>query len=350
MATLRQQLNDLIDKLTPDMEKAFHAAVDDLKSEVVIKEVVAKLEQNDVAGALSALHIDPTAFQPLADAMRAAYGSGGSLVAQALPQLFTPDGTRVVFRWDVSNQAAEANIRDLSSKLITNISGGTVQAVQQAIVNGYAQGQGPAAIALDLVGRRNNVTGKREGGIIGLNGPQSELIARTQINLASGDPVLMKKYLDLNTRDKRFDGAVKKAIAAGKPLDAATATKVLARLRDKNLKLRGDTIARTETVTAVLTAKHDAYRQALAKANRDETLVKRKWRSSGKITVRHTHQILNGQEVVGMDLPFVSVSGAMLRYPGDVGLGAPVSEIVNCECDVDYVFDFAEAFARSKGR
>ncbi|MBX5190127.1 head morphogenesis protein [Rhizobium sp. NZLR3b] len=350
MPTLRQQLSDLIDKLSPDMEKAFQAAVDDIKSEIVLKEVVERLERRDIEGAIRALHIDPAAFQPLSEALRQAYNSGGLLTSQNMPRLFDPMGGRVVFRWDLSNQGAEANIRDLSSRLITNVSEQTVAAAQQTIASGYSLGQGPNTIALDLVGRKSAITGKREGGVIGLNGPQAELIERTRINLLSGDPALMRKYLSLKTRDKRLDKAVQRAIAAGKPLDKETLDKVLMRLRDRNLRLRGETIARTETVTAVMSSKHEAFLQALSKSNRDANLVTRKWRSAGDRKVRHTHQVLNAQEVRGMDLPFQSPSGALLRYPGDTSLGAGAAEVIACRCDVEYNFDFAEAYARSRGR
>lgn len=350
MATLRQQLNELIDKLSPDMEKAFLEAIADIKSEIVLKEVVERLERRDIAGAIEALHIDPAAFRPLSEAIRQAFNSGGILTAGRMPRLTDPMGGRVVFRWDASNQAAETIIRTMSSTMVTNVMEGTVEAVRETIVSGYSQGQGPNTIALDLVGRKSAITGKREGGVIGLNGPQAELIERTRINLLSGDPALMKRYLDLKTRDKRFDGAVRRAITAGKPLDKATLDKVLLRLRDRNLKLRGEMIARTETMTSVMSAKHEAYLQALSKSNRDASLVTRKWRSAGDRRVRHTHVILNGQEVRGMDLAFQSPSGAMLRYPGDTSLGAGPGEIIACRCDVEYNFDFAEAFARSRGR
>jgi len=349
MATLRQQLLDLIDKLSPDMEKAFLEAVSEVKSEIVLKEVVERLERQDIEGAIQALHVQPSAFRSLGEAVRQAFSAGGSLVAKAMPKLADFIGARVVWRWDVGNQRAEANIRDLSSKLITNVSEGIIEAARTTIVSGYAQGQGPNSIALDLVGRRSAITGQREGGVIGLNGPQAELMARTRINLMSGDPALMKKYLDLKTRDKRFDGTVRKAIAAGKPLDKATAEKILMRLRDKNLKLRGEIIARTETATSVMSAKHEAYQQGLDAAGRDASLVTRKWRSAGDGRVRHTHMILNNQEVRGMDLAFQSPTGAMLRYPGDTSLGAGAGEIINCRCDVEYNFDFAEAYARSRG-
>lgn len=350
MPTLRQQLLDLVDKLSPEMEKAFQEAISEVKSEIVLKEVVARLERQDIEGAIQALHIQPSAFRSLGEAIRQAFNAGGSLVAKAMPKLADFLGARVVWRWDVSNQRAEANIRDLSSKLITNVSEGMIEAARTTIVSGYSQGQGPNSIALDLVGRKSTVTGQREGGVIGLNGPQAELMARTRINLLSGDPVLMKKYLELKTRDKRYDGSVRKAIEAGKPLDKATAEKILMRLRDRNLKLRGETVARTETLTSVMAAKHEAYQQGLDAAGRDVSLVTRKWRSAGDNKVRHTHLVLNAQEVTGMDLPFHSPSGALLRFPGDTSLGAGAGEVINCRCDVEYNFNFSEAFARSRGR
>ncbi|KKZ89065.1 phage minor head protein [Rhizobium phaseoli] len=350
MPTLRQQLLELVDKLAPTLEKAFLDAIDEIRSEIILREVVAKLEARDIEGAIQALHIDPAAFRPLSEALRQAYDAGGLLTSQNMPRLSDPIGARVVFRWDMSNQAAEANIRNLSSTMITNIREQTVAAARQTIVEAYSQGAGPNKIALDLVGRKSVTNGKREGGIIGLNGPQAELIERTRINLLSGDPALMRKYLALKTRDKRLDKAVQRAIAARKPLDKETLDKVLMRLRDRNLRLRGETIARTETVTAVMSSKHEAFLQALAKSNRDANLVTRKWRSAGDSRVRHTHMVLNAQEVSGMDLPFQSQSGALLRYPGDTSLGAGAGEVINCRCDVEYNFDFAEAYARSRGR
>lgn len=350
MATLHQQLLGLIDKLTPDLERAFLEAIADIKSEIVLREIVERLERQDIEGAIEALHIQPVAFNPLAEAMRQAFNQGGALVVQNIPRLSDPLGGRVVLRWDASNQRAEANIRELSSTLITDVTEQTKQAARETIVARYAEGQGPRAIALDLVGRQDAVTKQRTGGVIGLNRPQAELMERTRINLLSGNPALMRKYLELKTRDKRFDGAVRKAIAVGKPLDAAALDKIMTALRNRNLRLRGETIARSETLSSVMSAKHEAYQQGLDASGRDESLVTRKWRSSGRSNVRHTHQILNGQVVVGMTLPFQSVSGARLRYPGDRSLGAPASETNSCNCDLEYNFDFAEAYARSRGR
>lgn len=76
MANLPQQLRELVDKLSPTLEKAFLDAIDDIKSEIVLREVVAKLEARDIEGAIQALHIDPAAFRPLSEALRQAYDAG----------------------------------------------------------------------------------------------------------------------------------------------------------------------------------------------------------------------------------------------------------------------------------
>lgn len=350
MATLRQQLDELIDRLSPEMERRFIDIIEKVKSNIVLREVVDRLERRDVEGAIAALHLDAEAFYPLKEALREAFNAGGTLTVGSLPRLSDPLGGRVIVRWDASNQAAETVIRTMSSTMVTNVMEGTVDAIRETIVSGYSLGQGPNTIGLDLVGRKSKVTGKREGGVIGLNAPQAELVERTRINLLSGDPELMRKYLTLKTRDKRLDGAVRRAIAVVKPLDKETLDKVLMRLRDRNLKLRGEMIARTETMSSVMSAKHEAYQQALSKSNRDASLVTRKWRSAGDSRVRHTHMVLSAQEVTGMDMPFQSPSGALLRYPGDTSLGAGAAEIIACRCDVEYNFNFAEAYARSRGR
>jgi len=350
VASLRQQLEALIDELSPTLEKAFLEAIEGIKSEIILREIVERLERRDIEGAIDALHIDPEAFRPLSDALRQAYNAGGLLTSENMPRLFDPMGGRVVFRWDVSNQAAEANIRDLSSTMITNIADDTRTMVRERILAGYAQGQGPNTIATSIAGRIDKVTRKRVDGALGITAQLGRTVENARLALSTGDVEGMKAYLLLKRRDKRFDRTVMAAIRAGKPLSAENVAKVTTALTNRYILLRGQTVARTETAMAVMNAKHQAYLQALAKANRDTSLVTRKWRSAGDRRVRHTHAVLNAQEVTGMDMPFQSPSGAILRFPGDTSLGAGAGEVVNCRCDVSYIFNFAESYARSRGR
>jgi osmotically-inducible protein OsmY len=350
MASLQSKLDGLIEQLAPEMEAAFRQAVQGITSEIVLKEVIDRLERQDIEGAVEALHIEPAAFRPLAEALRIAFNQGGVLVTENLPKLRDPMGGRVVFRWDVGNQRAEAIIKSLSSDLIVGIAEDTKRLAREKIAAGYSQGKGPKSIALDLAGRINRITGKREGGLLGMTSQLARTVENAKEALGTGDIAGMKRYLTLSRRDKRFDRQVSKAIEEGRALPAEAVEKITGRLASGYVRLRGQTIARTETQAAVHTAKHEAYQQGLDKAGRTDSLVTRKWRSIGDRKVRHTHSVLNATEVTGMDVPFQSPSGALMRFPGDSSLGAGPSEIVACRCHVEYNFDFGAEYARGLTR
>lgn len=91
------------------------------------------------------------------------------------------------------------------------------------------------------------MTGRREGGLIGLTTAQGEYVARARQELLSGEPDQFKRYLERGRRDRRFDRTVLKALKEGKPLRAETADGIASRYADGLLKLRADTIALHET-------------------------------------------------------------------------------------------------------
>ena len=347
--TLQQKLNELMDNLEPSVEQAFRDAIADIRSEIVLREVIERLERFDVEGAISALHIDAEAFRPLTEAVRQAFNQGGVLVTQNMQKVSTPDGARVVVRWDGENQRAEQIIRTKAAQLVTLVTEDTKEMIRERIASGYEQGQGPRTIATSIAGRIDRVTGKRVGGVIGMTAPQGRTVEKARLALSTGDIEGMKAYLGLSKRDKRYDARVRKAIETGKPVDKETLGKITSQLTARYINLRAETIARTETMMAVSASQHEAYQQGLDKAGRDASLVTRTWRSAGDKRVRHTHAVLNGQKVVGMDLAFQSPSGAMLRYPGDTSLGAGASEVIGCRCLCVYGFDFGAAYARSFG-
>jgi hypothetical protein len=121
----------------------------------------------------------------------------------------------VVFRFDVKNPRAEDIIRQRSSEQITAVTENTRQAARVLIEAGYASGRNPNDIALDLVGKVNRATGNREGGIIGLTGPQTQAALNLRDRLASGTASEMRKVLGMGLRDKRFDSVIEGAIKSG---------------------------------------------------------------------------------------------------------------------------------------
>ena len=114
-------------------------------------------------------------------------------------------------------------------------------------------------------------------------------------------------------------------------------TRMTGRYSDRLLLLRGETIARTETMGALNQGQIETMQQAIDKGIVNADVVVKVWRSSNDEDVRYSHSVLHGQSV-GINETFVSPSGALLRFPGDPQ--APVSEIANCRCWLETKIDF----------
>lgn len=334
--------DELLDTYEPRLAAAFRGSIEAIKSSIVLARVIERLERGDILGAVEAMELDREAFSTLEIALQEAFNAGGINLVEELPTK-GPDGARVVWRFGVRNPEAERILRDLSSTMVTHITKDQRQAVRSALEQGLARGLNPRTTALDVIGRQNRVTGRREGGVIGLTAHQIEFIERARVNLSSGDPKLMRQYMELKTRDRRFDRTVLAAFGDERPVSPDMLQKIIARLNDRNLMLRGEMLARTETMMALSSARDIAIRQQIAAGKIEAQDVTKIWRSAGDNRVRHTHRVLNGKSV-GVDEAFQSRSGALLRYPGDPQ--APISEISGCRCRLQYKINYAGALVR----
>ena len=334
---------ELLAKYEPRLAEAFREAIQDIRSAIVLARVIERLERGDINGAIAAMQIEKEAFSALELALAETFNAGGINAVGDLPKVTDPQGNRVIWRFGVRNPEAERLLRSQSSNLVTRITEDQREGIRYALEQGLMQGRNPRSTALDVVGRVSRATGKREGGIIGLTRHQIEFIERARQNLASGSPELMRQYLALSTRDKRFDRTVIAAIKAEKPVTGEALQKIMGRLSDKNLQLRGEMLARTETMTALGTARDEAMRQQIEGGKVAIDDVTKIWRSAGDSRVRHTHRALSGQKA-DMNGSFVSPSGATLRYPGDPE--APASEIIGCRCWLQYKVDYMASVVR----
>lgn len=339
-AKLRNELRALIDRLEPSIRAAFQKSIDDLQSEANLKRIVQALNNGNIQGAIDALNIDEAAFGPLRAALTQAYTQGGTLSAAAIPNVVSA-GTEIVVRFNVANLRAQRQIEELAGTEITRITEDTMLAARKVIEKGYSEGQGPLNIGLDLAGRINPRTGRREGGIIGMSSPQTDAALSLRDRLLSGEPAEMQKVLEMKLRDKKFDPAIRRHIREGTKPARSEVDRMYARYVDKAIKLRGETIARTETGRAVHAAAHESFRQALDKSGRGEDAVTRVWRTARDAKVRDSHAAMDGQTVRGLRAAFVSPSGARLMHPLDTSLGADAGEIINCRCDEELNIDFS---------
>ena len=207
-------------------------------------------------------------------------------------------------------------------------------AIRVVIEEGIAAGRGPRQTALDIVGRVG-ASGVREGGIVGLNEPQTRAWLRAGEELDNLDGA----YFTRKLRDKRFDRLVSKAIKDGKPLSKADRDRILARYSDRLLKLRGDTIARTETIASFNAGREQGMRQLIDDGSVDAGAVTKVWDATLDSRTRTGHAAMEAQQR-SLDEPFTTPAGHRLRFPGDTGLGAPASETVSCRCILRFSLDF----------
>lgn len=333
--TQRQIFEALEARFGPEIATAFTQSVDDLRAGVSLADVIAALEVGDFDRALRAFNLDPAAMRPLERSIALAYETAGGQVAASISAAANRAGLRTVMRFNLRNPRAERWLAEMSSRNVTAILEDQRVGIREALRAGMEAGRGPRNTALDIVGRINRQTGRRVGGTIGLTSQQSGYAATARAELASGDPAQMRNYLTRSLRDKRFDAAVRRAIDNGVPVDADTITRATGRYSDRLLKLRGDTIARTEGIASLNAGQNQAFRQSIDDGLVEADAITKEWDSAGDGRVRDTHADMDG-DTVTMDEAFTSPSGARLMHPLDGSLGAPASEIISCRCRVKH--------------
>lgn len=333
--TAQQQLfAELQDRFGPKVAKAFMDAIADLKSAADLQRLTLAVEAGDLAAAIEALNLDGSAFNDVLEAIRETYLTGGQQTAESLRR------PAAVIRFDGRNPAAEEWLRVQSSDLVTRIVTDQRTAIREVLEANLAKGANPRTAALDIVGRVNRATGKREGGIVGLTSQQAGFVASAREELTSGDPADLKHYLTRTRRDKRFDRSVAKAIREEQPLPADIARKAVRAYENRLLQLRGETIGQVETFAALAAAKNETYRQAIESGKVAASAVTKIWRHFPNKDPRLTHMAMQGEKV-GFYAEFVLPDGTRMAYPH--APGAPIEHTAGCHCQADYKIDFLSA-------
>ncbi len=335
-------LLDAIEALEPSFRKAFLDSVADVKSAAQMSVIIRALEENRIDDVINALNLKPEFFAPLDDAIRAAYLQGGRASLSALPALTEPGGGRLAIRFGGSNPRAQRWVQRHSSTLIVEIIRDQRDAVRTVVEAGIQAGRNPRSTALEIVGRINRATGLREGGILGLTEHQGDMVKNVRDTLS--DPDLIRGYFVKDRKtgrmkprfkltDRRSDGIVRRAIAEGRAVSAKDAQSITTRYEQRLLKLRGDTIARTESLGAFNAGQQEGLNQLVDSGAVQSEQIRRVWRTAHDSRVRDTHQALEG-ETVGVNETFSNG----LMFPAEPG--GPPAEVINCRCVAETRIDF----------
>lgn len=344
MATRSQarQFAQLIADLEPEVKRAFMASVVDLQAGVNWPLLLQRLEAGDIDGAVAALNINAAAWAEYSSVMTAAYArAGASTMAQIRMVGIAPVGVR----FDMTNPRAERWIRQNVADMVVGFTNEQIEVARGVISAGYARGEGPRTIAIELVGRVTN--GTRQGGVLGLDAPRAARLEKVSVGMRTPEGVqslviegrdgkLAMRYKVNPATEKRILAAYKAGTAV--PDDARDIS--VRQYRNALLQARADTVARTETANAVLNARDEAFRQTMEQQGiRPDQVVKR-WRHGGGPTAHHRpdHYAMGGTEVVGMDTPFVFPDGTAMLFPHDPAGGARHN--INCRCSVEYKVNY----------
>lgn len=395
---MSEELQELIDSLAPALAAAFIAAIAILRSGIDYAALLTALRNGDADAAVDALNLDRGAFSQYVLERQAAFARAGNVVAETItldriaffkragrervtprpdpvpapggpsgprppslpapPTLSAPGGGQIVFRFDMTNPRAEARIRTEAAARVAGYVDEQIETARRVIADGFRLGQGPQTIATDIAGRINPISGRREGGIVGLSDPQAGYVESMRARLLSGDPDEMMKVLGsfdgdgkwkpgtgMTLRDRRFDRSIMKAIrdvAAGKPnpLTRDRVDEMTAKYSDRLLTRRAEDIARTETAQGVMMARAEATQQALTKVGLDDQAVTKGWRHlGGPDDARNWHLAMHGKTVIGLTVPFLLPDGSIMQHSHDPAGG--VRNNANCRCGTDFDIDWA---------
>jgi len=330
----RNRIIDQLDRLEPGLARAFREAVNRIRDRARLGRLADAIEAGDLDAAIRAAGIRSAAvWTPLTEATRDAFIQGAESFAATAP-------ASVNFAFDVNNPRAERWLRENSSRLVTRISDDQRESIRIAVSAGTARGANPRNTALDIVGRLNRRSGRRDGGIVGLTSSQARAVEAARDELRN--PEMMANYFTRKRRDRRFDSIVRRAMEEGKPVAAADIRRMTGRYSDRLLELRGQAIARTETLNAFNGGRQESLQQAVDEGLIRPDNIQRVWVDASDGRVRDQHAAADGQ-VVGMDEPFI-VGGERLMYPGDPRT-ASAGNVIQCRCiareNVDWIAEEA---------
>ena len=332
----------LIEEMSPEVHRAFMASVTDLQSNVDWRALLDSLVRLDTPAAIAALHIDPAAWATYSAAVTEVYAkAGASTIAQIQAQGIGGVGVR--FR--MTNPSAQEWIRENVTNRVVGFSNEQVQVARTVIEAGYAQGQGPRSIALDLVGRATGGVA-REGGILGLDAPRAARLQAVVNGMATPEGVrgLVIAHED-GTASVRYkvnpatEARILKAYKAGTAVPDAERAISERQYRNALLKARADTIAETETASAVMGGRMEQWKQLVESQGIDPANVIKTWqhRRGASLYHRPDHLAKSGKSVQGLFTPFVFPDGAQLLHPHDPKGGGKHN--IRCGCSAEFRLD-----------
>lgn len=319
MTAQTEELDRLLRGLTSKMRKAFLDAVAKLGDKIDVKaleELLRAGRVNEAINVVSAAAVI-SGFRPLA--VEATYSTIFAARAAADAAAKIADLVRHDIVFDQTETEALDYLRRNEMNLIRETSAQALASIRATIIAGQTAGRNPRDTARDV----------RD--FIGLTSRQTQAVLNYRSALENQQADALNRAL----RDRRFDSTAARAFNAGEPLPPEKIDAMVGRYRDRYLKYRAETIARTEALRAANGGAQLAWQQQVSAGKVEAAQVTRQWHHAHDGRVREAHLAipLMNPDGVGLNEPFQSPLGPIM-YPGDPS--ADPANSIQCRCVLTY--------------
>lgn len=302
-----EQVNRIINRYEGRIRRRFRELLERLTEAAPIALLVSLIEQGR---AFEAIALVERAAAALANEITAAFIGSAEDVGEFIEGLI-----QVAFDFDGTNPRATEWMRQNRFRFIQEFTEKQREASREALIQGIMEGRNPREVARGL----------RES--LGLTRRQVLMVENFRKLLRANSSKALTRAL----RDKRFDPTLKRAILTKRPLTEDQIEMMVSRYRERLLKYRSETIARTEALHAVHAGNEEAFQQAIDNGDLAQEHLIRTWYTAKDERVRGSHRSMHGQTRL-FGQPFESGLGNELRYPGDEE--APAEDVIECRCSV----------------
>lgn len=302
---MRLRLKDLAEDLEPRLRRQFLEAIESVHQASTLARIEEAIRNGNPEEAFRAARAGALSFST---AWSEAFTAAASVA-----------GARIGLAFDRVNVRAVEAMRANQLRLVREISEGQRSLFREVLTEGVQAGINPRAIAREF----------RDA--IGLTDRQYQAVANYRRLLERNNLSALTRQL----RDRRFDGAFRRAVEDGGGLSARQIELMVSRYRDRYIKYRSEVVARTEALRAANEGSNQLFRQAVAEGTLERGQLERRWNTAKDERVRGTHARMHGQ-VRALDEPFTTGAGVALMFPGDPE--GPPAETIQCRCVVSVDF------------
>jgi len=305
-----KQFRRILNRQERRIRRVFTLALEEYKDNLNLSQIIRSLEAGNIPQALVEVE---TVARTVTSASQQAFISTAQAITASIPT------TQIAF--NVVNDQAVSVLRTNDLRFVRNFTEQQIAATRLALTEGVREGLGPRALARSF---RDSI-GLTEKGEASVRNYRRLLQRIGQDDIPKK---IQRESLSRALRDRRSDSLLRRLVREEKSLTAAEIDRMVGLYRDRAIKHRALTIARTEALSSVHQGQENAIREAIQNGKLNHETLVSEWLTRVDGREREWHEALNGV-MVPYGTAFENEKG-LIMHPGD--RSASAENIINCRC------------------